>query len=172
MITKKQTKKRASKMTKRTLDLRAQLWPELDESSLWNRTTAKGFTTIPRAMPHILDILDSLAGKGMPVSKVYLSLWCRVFDEGMLEIKSYEDLAYESGFSGQRAVTTWKQRMTLLVSLGFILAEEGTRGEYDYILLLNPYPIIKSLHESKEILKQKYITLYSRAQEIGAQDLV
>jgi hypothetical protein len=171
MITKKQTKKRASKMTKRTLDLRAQLWPELNESSLWNRTTAKGFTTIPRAMPHILDILDCLAGKGTPVSKVYLCLWCRVFDEGMLEIKSYEDLAYESGFSGQRAVTTWKQRMALLVTLGFILAEKGTRGEYDYILLLNPYLIIKSLHNSKKIQKQKYIALFTRAQEIGAQDL-
>lgn len=171
MITKKQTKKSASKMTKRTLELRAQLWPELDESSLWNRNTAKGFTTIPRAMPHILDILDNLAGKGTPVSKVYLSLWCRVFDEGMLEIKSYEDLASESGFSGQRAVTTWKQRMALLVNMGFIKAEEGSRGEYDYVLLLNPYPIIKSLHESTKIQKMKYIALFSRAQEIGAQDL-
>jgi len=158
-------------MTKRTLELRAQLWPELDGSLLWDRTTAKGFTTIPRTMPHILDIMDDLAGKGTPVSKVYLSLWCRVFDEGMLEIKSYEDLAFEAGFSGQRAVTTWKQRMALLVDLGFVRAETGARGEYDYLLLLNPYPIIKTLYETNKIQKQKYITLYSRAQEVGASDL-
>lgn len=171
MVTKKQTAKRASKMTKRTLELRAQLWPELDEKLLWNRNTAKGFTTIPRTMPHILDIMDDLAGKGKPVSKVYLSLWCRVFDEGMLEIKSYEDLSFEAGFSGQRAVTTWKQRMALLVELGFVLVEPGTRGEYDYVLLLNPYPIIKKLYEANKIQKQKYIRLFSRALEVGATDL-
>jgi len=171
MVTLKQTKKRASKMSKRTLDLRSQLWPELDESQLWKRTTAKGFTTIPRTMPHILDIMDDLAGKGTPVSKVYLSLWCRVFDEGMLEIKSYDDLAFEAGFSGQRAITTWKQRMYLLVELGFIRAEKGARGEFDYLLLLNPYPIIKLLYNDKKIQKQKYIALFARAQEVGATDL-
>ena len=171
MVNKKQTVKRASKMTKRTLDLRTQLWPELDEAILWKRTTAKGFTTIPRTMPHMLDIMDNLAGKGTPVSKVYLSLWCRVFDEGMLEIKNYEDLAFEAGFSGQRAVTTWKQRMTLLVDLGFIQVEQGMRGQYDYVLLLNPYLILKSLYENKKIQKQKYIALFSRAQEVGATDL-
>jgi hypothetical protein len=116
--------------------------------------------------------MDDLAGKGTPVSKVYLSLWCRVFDECLLEIKSYDDLAFEAGFSGQRAVTTWKQRMAKLVELGFILAEEGPRGEYDYLLLLSPYPIIKHLYEKKKIQKQKYITLFSRSQEIGATDLI
>ncbi len=171
MVTKKQIAKRASKMTKRTLELRAQLWPKLDEKLLWNRNSAKGFTTIPRTMPHILDIMDDLASKGKPVSKVYLSLWCRVFDEGVVKIKSYDDLSFEAGFSGQRAVTTWKQRMASLVELGFILAEAGTRGEYDYVLLLNPYPIIKRMYEANKIQKQKYISLFTRAQEVGATDL-
>lgn len=171
MITKKQTKKRASKMSKRTLELREQLWPKLDESNLWNRNTAKGFTTLPRTMPHILEIMDDLAGKGTPVSKVYLTLWCRVFDEALIDIKSYNVLAFEAGFNGQRAVTMWKQRMISLVELGFILAEEGPGGKFDYILLLNPYPIIKARYEAGDIQKHKYITLFNRAQEIGAVDL-
>lgn len=171
MITQKQVKKRASKMSTRTLELRKRLWPELDESLLWTRTKQHGFTTLPRTMPHILEIMDDMAGKGVPVSKVYLSLWCRVFDESLVEIKSYPDLAYEAGFNGQRAVTTWKQRMASLVELGFILAEAGTAGEYDYILLLNPYPIIKTHYEDGKIQKQKYISLFTRAQEVGAKDL-
>lgn len=171
MINIKQIEKRASKMSKRTLELRSQLWPDLDESLLWKRTVAKGFTTIPRTFPHMLDIMDDLAGKGTPVSKVYLSLWCRVFDEGMLELKSYDDMAFEAGFSGQRAITTWKQRMSLLVKLGFILVEKGTRGEFDYVLILNPYPVIKQLYENNQIQKQKYITLFARTQEVGAIDL-
>jgi len=171
MITKKQTKKRASKMSRRTLELREQLWPKLDKDILWDRNTAKGFSTLPRTMPHILEILDDLAGKGTPVSKVYLSLWCRVFDEALLDIKSYKDLAFEAGFNGQRAVTMWKQRMALLVELGFILAEKGAGGKYDYILLLNPYPIIKKCYEAGNVQKYKYIILFNRAQEIGATDL-
>src|SRR5690554_2498682 len=106
MPTKIQTKIRSSKMSNRTFELRGQLWPDLDESLLWDRTRAKGFTTIPRTMPFILDIMDDLAGKGTPVSKAYLGLWCRIFDEGMLELKDYHDLASESGFTGQRAVHT------------------------------------------------------------------
>lgn len=171
MTTKMQTKKRASKMSKRTLDLRGQLWPDLDESVLWDRTKAKGFSTIPRTMPFILDIMDDLAGKGTPVSKAYLGLWCRVFDEGMLELKSYQDLASESGFTGQRSVHTWKQRMSILVELGFIKAEPGQKGEYDYLLLLNPYHVIKKHYESGKVQKTKYIAFYARAQEIGANDL-
>jgi len=170
-LTKKATKKRASKMSARTLKLREQLWPDLDEASLWNRTTAKGFTTLPRTMPHIFEIIDDLGGKGTPLARVYFSLWCRVFDESFVEIKSYKELAYEAGFSGQRAVTLWKQRMALLVELGFILAEEGTGGVYDYILLLNPYNIIKQRYDAGEIQKHKYIALFNRAQEVGATDL-
>lgn len=171
MPTKIQTKKRASKMSKRTLELRGQLWPDLDESLLWDRTRAKGFTTIPRTMPFILDIMDDLAGKGTPVSKAYLGLWCRIFDEGMLELKDYHDLASESGFTGQRAVHTWKQRMSILVELGFIKAESGQKGDYDYILLLNPYNVIKSHYDSGNVSKPKYIAFFSRAQAIGASDL-
>lgn len=158
-------------MSKRTLELRKQLWPKLDESLLWNRTIAKGFTTIPRTMPHILEIMNDLGGTGDPLFKVYLSLWCRVFDEALLEIKNYSDLAYEAGFSGQRAVTLWKRRMKLLVDLGFILAEQGTGGDFDYVLILNPYPIIKRHYEEGKVQKHKYVSLFSRAQEIGADDL-
>jgi|SRR5690606_7582062 len=166
-----QTKKRASKMSKRTLELRAQLWPELDESVLWDRTKAKGFTTIPRTMPLILNIMDDLAGKGTPISKAYLGLWCRVFDEGMLELKDYQELSSEAGFTGQRAIHTWKQRMSLLVKLGFIKAEPGQKGDYDYVLLINPYYVIREHYDSGKIQKAKYIAFYSRAQAVGAVDL-
>jgi len=170
-LSKKGNKKRASKMSRRTLKLREQLWPELDKASLWDRTIAKGFTTVPRTMPHIFEIIDDLGGKGTPLSRVYFSLWCRVFDESLIEIKNYSELAYEAGFTGQRAVTLWKKRMARLVELGFILAEKGTSDKYDYILLFNPYNIIKRRHEAGEIQKHKYIALFNRAQEIGAIDL-
>jgi hypothetical protein len=61
--------------------------------------------------------------------------------------------------------------MSILVKLGFIRAESGQKGEYDYILLLNPYHVIKEHYESGNVQKAKYIAFYSRAQAVGAVDL-
>jgi len=61
--------------------------------------------------------------------------------------------------------------MSILVELGFIKAESGQKGDYDYILLLNPYNVIKSHYDSGNVSKPKYIAFFSRAQAIGASDL-
>jgi len=170
MSTEKQKKARSKRMNEKTLSLRNEIWPELDESALWNRKSAKGFTTIPRALPQIFIIMDFLAGKGHPVSKTYFSLWCYVFDSSMVEIKDYRKAAYEAGFNGPRAVTLWKDRMKRLVDLEFILAHESI-DDYDYVLILNPYKVIKKHHEKKKVNRSHYIELVSRANDIGAKDL-
>lgn len=167
----KQLNTRASKIQKKKQALRKQLWGDIDPSRIWNRKENDGYTTIPRTMPIIFQIMDNLAEKSKPVSNVYFSLWCRVFDESFIEIKNQEEMAFESGFSGQRAVSTWRTRMKNLVNLGFIDAKEGASGEYSYILLINPYKIIKKFHEEKKVQDKKYNALYARAQEIGAADL-
>ncbi|MXE70797.1 hypothetical protein FQ026_23100, partial [Escherichia coli] len=93
-------------LSKRTENLIKELWgDELSELNIWNRKEHDGFTTIPRTLNYINRIIDHLAGTGSPVSQTYLSLWCRVFDEGFVEIRDKDALAFESGFSGQRAVT-------------------------------------------------------------------
>ena len=108
----RQKKARATKMFSKNMELREERWPHLTPDSLWNRKQSDGFTTMPRPMPHILQIMDQLAGKGKPVSHVYLSLWCRVFDESLVVIQNEKDMAFEAGFTSQRAVTTWHSRMS------------------------------------------------------------
>ena len=110
-MTEKQKRQRAKKIRSKTLKLREQLWPNLDLDRLWDRTERHGFTTMPRTMPLILQIMDILAPKGQPVSLTYLSLWCRVFDESFLRLQNPNEIASEVGFSGQRALTTWNSRM-------------------------------------------------------------
>lgn len=167
----KQAEIRASKIQRKKQALRTQLWGDIDSNHIWNRKVSHGFTTIPRSMPLMFQIIDSLAEKSKPVSMVYFSLWSRVFDESFIEIKNYEEMATESGFTGQRAVTTWKNRMKNLASLGFIDAKDGSTGEYSYVLLYNPYKIIKLHHENNKINSGKYNALFARALEIGANDL-
>ncbi|HFD32171.1 MAG TPA: hypothetical protein ENJ28_05625 [Gammaproteobacteria bacterium] len=170
-MNKKQATTRASKIQKKKQALRKQLWGDVDPATIWNRKENDGYTTIPRTMPIIFQIMDNLAEKSKPVSMVYFSLWCRVFDESFIEIKSQEEMAFESGFSGQRAVSTWKSRMKNLASLGFIDAKEGAAGEYNYVLLINPYMLLKKYHEEDKVQAGKYNSLFARAQEVGASDL-
>jgi hypothetical protein len=168
----RQTSVRASKIKSKNLALRKQLWPKLDSDLLWDRTQQKGFTTIPRPMPYILQIMDNLAPKGKPVSETYLSLWCRVFDESLVVIQNPSELAFESGFTGQRDVTTWASRMSYLENMGFIATKDGASGKYNYVLLYNPYVVIKKQHAAKKIQETQYNALFARGQDVGATDLL
>lgn len=162
----KKTKKSASE---RRQDLRKTLWPEVKESDLWLRSQRVGFTTIPRAMPLVGQILDHVSGKGFPLLSTYLTLWCWVFDEGMVEIRNPRELAHEAGFSGPRAEATWRSRMKRLDDLGFIKSKAGLGGDFQYVLLLNPLRRIKALYEErpKDFL---YNALVGRLAQIGADD--
>jgi hypothetical protein len=101
-----------------------------------------------------------------------LSLWCRVFDESLVIIQNPTELAFEAGFSGQRALTTWTKRMKYLVELDFIATKEGAFGKYNYVLLFNPYVVIKRKYEAKKIPEKQYNALFVRAQDVGATDLL
>lgn len=158
-------------LSKRREELLEELWgDEIEGLNIWNRAEHKGFTTVPRTLNYINRIIDHLAGTGSPVSQTYLSLWCRVFDEGFVEIRDKDSIAYESGFNGQRAVTTWMSRMKKLRDLGLIKTKVGTSGEFHYVLMLNPLHVIKMHYESNDMNKdERYNALFSRMQEVGAK---
>jgi hypothetical protein len=164
-------KRGTAKLVEKRDRLKELLWGEdLKELKLWNRKEQDGWTTLPRTMPQICRIIDKLSGSGTPVSSTYLSLWCNVFDEGVLEIKDPMRFAFESGFSGNRAITTWISRMRKLESLGFISSRKGT-SEFSYVLILNPFPVIQELYsESGQCKKDKlYNALVIRMLDVGAK---
>ncbi|EGR0036479.1 MULTISPECIES: hypothetical protein [Vibrio] len=146
----------------------ASLWgDELENINIWDRTTQDGWTTLPRVIPQICRILDKFADKGKPVSGTYISLWCNVFDDGFIEVKDAKRLAFEAGFSGERAVSTWSTRMKNLASLGFISVKEGVQGDFNYVLIVNPFDVIEKIYE-KETRDVLYNALVSRMNEVGA----
>lgn len=149
--------------------LRNNLWPSLDENDLWLRKSRVGFTTIPRTITLIGRILDQMSGKGTPTSGTYLALWCWVFDEGFVEIRSARELAYESGFAGPRAEATWRNRMRKLEELGIIAIKAGLAGEFQYILMYDPIKVISKLYESRPH-DLAYQSLSTRLIHIGADD--
>ena len=159
------------KRTERNIRVRMRLWPDLDAAKLWNWKERGGFTTIPRTMPYFARIMDDLT-KTTPVFSTYLALWCRMWDESCLvRVNNPTALSKESGFSGQRAVSTWRGRMKLLEQHGFIETKPLADEPYGYVLVINPYYAIKELFDSGSCDEGWYYALMERHDAIGATDL-
>lgn len=162
---------KASAILKRQLEVRKKLWPGVSTEMTWNRVARDGFVTMPRAMPLIMRIMDRMAGKGSPVSGTYLDIWCRTFDESFLQITKSEEMATYAGFSGQRAVRTWRERLARLEELGFIQTKHGLSKDVQFVLLLNPYHVIAKAYAAGDVPIEMWNALMVRAAEIGATDL-
>lgn len=160
------------KYVERLLKQRATLWPDHDDTDLWLRNDRDGFTTVPRNLSLICQILDQLS-KGAPISSTYLELWCRVFDEGFVTINKPREMAYFSGFTGQRAERTWINRMLKLEELGFVKVASGSSGSVSFVLMLNPYHAIYNLKKNGHagLTDAAYNALVTRAIEIGSTDI-
>jgi len=159
------------KIAQRQLELRARLWPTVTSGHLWERKLHDGYTTVPRTMALILSIMDDLAN-GQPVGITYLELWARAFDESCVTLSKPREMAFHSGFIGQRAERTWRSRMKILAELGFTDLQPGPSGPMSYALIYNPYLVIRRLHDQANpgIREDKYNALIERAGEIGATD--
>lgn len=155
----------------RQLEARAKIWPDVTNLMLWDRNERDGFSTVPRAMPLIMNIMDGLSDKGFPVGQTYLELWCRLYDELFLTLNRPEEMAFYAGFTGQRAARTWKDRVKRLADLGFIDLKSGPLGDMSYAIFFNPYHVIKRAYLRGEVQEDKYRALVIRANEIGAFDL-
>ena len=154
----------------RHLEARTMLWPEVTNQMLWDRKVRAGFSTVPRTMPLMMSIMDDMSGKGYPVGQTYFEMWSRLYDELFLTLNRNEEMAFHSGFEGQRAVRTWKDRVQRLSDLGFIGLQPGPNGDQSYAIFFNPYHVIKRAFILKKIPQNKWTALLIRANEIGASD--
>ena len=162
----------AKAMVEKLLKQREMLWPGADQW-LWHRKANKGFATIPKTMPLVLQIMDDLSN-GKPVSSTYLGLWCETWDNSMVNVSKHQDMAHAAGFTGQRAVYTWTGRVKLLQQLRFIEIKPGKSGDISHVLIWNPHYIIRWHHANKTpgLVEANFNALLERALEIGAKDMI
>jgi hypothetical protein len=165
MVTLIQPPTRTAKMAAQRLALRLQLWPDVSESELWDRKREKGFVVIPRTLPLIMQIQDSLT-KNTPVSLTYLDLWSRVFDEGFVKLDKPAEQALAAGFGTNRGPSIWASRLDLLQKEEFIRLAPGPQGPRSFALILNPYLVIQRRRE--DIDNRLYNTLMAQALAIGS----
>lgn len=153
--------------------MRDQLWPDQQEF-LWNRKANKGFATIPKTLPLILNIMDEMT-KGAPVSATYLALWCSTWDNSYIPITKPGEMSIMSGFGGQRGEHTWAGRMKKLQELHFISIKPGKSGPMSHVVILNPHIIVRYHHDiakTSGMTEASFTGLIERAMEIGALDML
>ena len=151
--------------------LRDSLWPDVPADKLWDRKTSVGWLSVPRAMPLLLRAMDALAPKGKPVAATYLDLWCRTYDNSFVVASNPFEMAFCSGFSGERGRHTWIARIRQLEELGFILIEPGPSGPVNYVLLKNPFHVMRRYIDEDKLPSQVANALRARMTEVGATDL-
>lgn len=166
------TTREVNSIAKKQLARRELLWPG-SEPWLWHRKNNKGFATIPKTMPLILQIMDDLSN-GKPVSSTYLGLWCSTWDNSMVDVAKHEELAHAAGFTGQRAKYTWAGRIKVLHELKFIDVKAGKSGPISHVLIFNPHKVIRWHHSQKTpgLVEANFNALLERAFDIGANDML
>jgi hypothetical protein len=100
-----------------------------------------------------------------------LALWCRVRDGAFLDIENEAVAALDAGYGGERNVGTWRAHLRVLKDLGFIDYKAGPSGPFQFILLWNPYHVVKKLKAKNWVQEAPYIAIRKRALEIGATDM-
>jgi hypothetical protein len=159
-------------IVEKQLAQRELLWPGA-EPWLWNRKANKGFATIPKTMPLILQIMDDLSN-GKPLSATYLGLWCETWDNSMVNVSKHQEMAHAAGFTGQRATYTWGGRIHLLHQLHFIDIKPGKSGPISHAIIWNPHRVIRWHHAQKTLglVEANFNALLDRALEVGAKDML
>lgn len=178
----KQAQDKSNKAKQTAIDIRKVHWPDANEEDLWVLSKEKkrnGFAQVPRTLSMVANIANDLAKrkqeKSVPVGKTYFVLWLHQFGEGLVRIHSEAQIAYEAGYGGQRNVSTFRQHMEILKDLGFIDFRKGVKGPMHYVLIWNPYTVIKRLHSQvdefgeKLVSNEQYAAFVERTNDIGSR---
>ena len=166
MATVKQAGMKRLKMSERAQQQLELHFPNWNPLHLWQRTVNHGFTTIPRTLPYVMQAIDD-SSKGQPAGHTLFCLWTRAPDHPLVIIENPAIFAAEAGFSGERAVDTWRRRMKCLQQLKFIVAKKGLAGDFSYVLLQNPNVAMEWMHQEGLVQTELYSRFLTRVTDVG-----
>ena len=162
----KQAGVRRLKMAERAQQAMAIHFPEMPSVWVWGRKTNDGYTTTPRTLPIAMQAVDALT-KGQPAGHTLFCLWARAPDHPLVTIENPATFAAEAGFSGERAVDTWRKRMKRLKELFLLATKPGATGEFHYVLLLNPNVAMEYMRRNGKVQDGLYARFKDRLIEVG-----
>jgi hypothetical protein len=148
--------------------LREEFWPDVPA---WLKEEETGWFAAPRYLPLLLSLLGSKELSGnKDATRVYLELYSRHRDSGIVEMEDERQHAYAAGYEGSRAVRTWQERMEILEKHGFINVKAIGNQPYKYVLLVHPKVVILTLHAAGKTNPQWWDTYRARLAELNEDD--
>ncbi len=162
----RQSSTKRLKMAERSQQQMIIHFPGIDQIFLWHRKRNDGFITIPRTLPIVMQAIDTQS-KGQPAGHTLFCLWARSPDNSVITIENTSTFAAEAGFSGERAVDTWRKRMKTLKELSMIQAKPGPSGDFHYVLLFNPNVIMELMRRQGKVQDGLYSRFIDRLTEVG-----
>jgi len=156
---------RGEKIRQNRVIQRNQLFPN-SEDRIWT-LDRKGYTPVPRILP-LLSHIFGTKEQGNP-TRVYFELWCRAYEVGFAEIRSEEEAAYSAGYTGQRAVRTWRSHLTRLKKMGFVEIAPRGNVQNGFVLLIDPFKAIANLKKQGQITEYWFNAFHARCLEIGTK---
>jgi len=166
MLTVKQAGAKRLKMSERAQQQLELHFPRWSPMWLWQRKVNDGYTTVPRTLPQVMQAIDDQS-KGQPAGHTLFCLWSRSPDHPMVIIENPATFAAEAGFSGERAVDTWRRRMKRLAELKFIATKRGAAGDFSYVLLQNPNVAMEWMRQSGLVQDDLYGRFLTRVTDVG-----
>jgi hypothetical protein len=166
MVNVKQAGAKRLKMSERAQQQQELHFPNWSQLWLWQRKVNDGYTTVPRTLPLVMQAIDDQS-KGQPAGHTLFCLWARSPDHPLIIIENPATFAAEAGFSGERAVDTWRRRMKRLVELKFIAAKKGPAGDFSYVLLQNPNVAMEWMRQSNLVQDDLYGRFLTRITDVG-----
>lgn len=128
---------------------REQFWAS---ETPWTGDNEKGWFKAPRTLPLILALLSSknVSGNTDP-TRVYLELLARHLDNGIVKMGTDEEHAYAAGYTGERGVRSWRERMKVLEGAGLIMVKRVAGKHFAYVLLVHPSVFVPALRTAGKV---------------------
>jgi hypothetical protein len=132
--------------------LRQEIWP--GEIHFEITKGMNGWFMSYRTLPLIVTLIGekTVSGGGTvgDAGYAYLELLSRHMGGGLVELDHEAVHAFAAGFRGQRAIRSWKERMTLLETIGFIKIER-VGGHFRRVMLVQPSVAVQRLREAGKV---------------------
>lgn len=140
----------ATKADSRRLRRRNELWPEAEH--LAAKPYETGWWKASRALPLLLSLTRDRKITGrLDCSAVYVDLLSRDYGQGFVEILDEADHAFCSGYFGERAVRSWRERMEMLAEASFIKIKPKANRRVGYALIVDQYTVARDLHAQNKV---------------------
>lgn len=170
----RKTKRKRKSLADTAKQYRATHFPTVKDEDVWDSGRG-GWASVPRPVGLIANVVIKEAHKkkyqtSSAAGTTYTTVWLHYQGYGMSRIENEADAALESGYGGERGITTFRRHMRALKELGFIDFIEESRGRVKWVLLHNPYQVVKQLYAEAQIDKTTYSTMIERADAIGVGD--